>query len=256
MNMKLSYRDKVIFLVVVVIIVLGVGFAFFIRKSIQQTQDVNASLALKQQEWDEVQAKIATLPDLKQQLKTTVAEVDTLQKPYLDEQESFEADKYVYDILSNVDGFVSMKSMELTGEKEGNLAPYFYIRNSVAYDIKMNADLTGDSLPQEVYDKYLKSKGEPDPAVVVAVEEVKLVVYITDEDPESNLNAFFGMMDAISKHEKTLYLRTIGQADEEENVRSADQEAADEAEDGGPKEAIEMVIDVFSIYHMDTSNVQ
>ena len=149
-----------------------------------------------------------------------------------------------------------MKSMELTGEKEGNLSPYFYVRNSVAYDIKMNADLSGDSLPQEVYDKYLKTDVSGDPPVVVAVEEVKLVVYITDADPESNLNAFFGMMDSISKHDKTLYLRTIGQADDEDNMVSADQEAADEAEDGGPKEAIEMVIDVFSIYHMDTSNVE
>ncbi|MCR5168175.1 MAG: hypothetical protein K6C13_13320 [Oscillospiraceae bacterium] len=254
MNMKLSYRDKVIFLVVVVIIVLGVGFAFFVRKAIQQTQDVNASLAIKQQEWDEVQAKIATLPDLKQELKKTVEEVDTLQKPYLDEQESYEADKYIYDILSKVDGFVSMKSMELTGEKEGNLAPYFYVRNSVAYDIKMSADLSGDSLPQEVYDKYLHAEVQGDPAVIVAVEEVHLVVNITDADPESNMNAFFAMMDAISKHDKTLYLRTIGQAEDEGSV-TPDQEEAEEAEEG-PKEAIDMVIDVFSIYHMDTSNVE
>ena len=93
MNMKLSYRDKVIFMVVVVVAILLFGFFFFVRAKIQESQDMKDNLTAKETERDEVDAKIDTLASLEEQLKNDIKEVDDLQKDFIDEQETFQADQ-------------------------------------------------------------------------------------------------------------------------------------------------------------------
>lgn len=92
MNMKLSYRDKVIFIAVVVVMVLVAGFFIFVKSALNESQSVKNNLTLKEQERDEVDAKIATLPDLQAQLDSSVKEVDSTQDVFYTEQESYEAD--------------------------------------------------------------------------------------------------------------------------------------------------------------------
>lgn len=243
MNMKLSYRDKVIFIVVIVILVLVVGFFLFIKAKITESQDVKNNLTIKEQERADVEAKIATLEDLKKQLQEDVKEVDTMQENFLEEQESFEADQYLYDLLK--DTGITFKAMELTGEQEGIISQYFYVRNAVAYDLKMNADLSADSLPQEVYDKYYGTEPTAADDVIIAVDEVKVTFSVAiDEEGWPDWDAVLAAFDAISKHDKTLYIK---------GVEAGESEQDDES--GIGLSDIIMTVDVYSVHHMDTSAI-
>lgn len=241
--MKLSYRDKVIFMVVVVVAILLFGFFFFVKAKIQESQDMKDNLTAKEAERDEVDAKIDTLTSLEDQLKNDIKEVDDLQKDFIEEQETFQADQYLYELLEPAGARFS--SMSLTGETEGELSPYFYLRNCVAYDLKINADIAGDSLPQQVYDKYYQTNPSPDPAVIVALDEVTITVNVdVDEDGAPDWEPIYQMMDTISNHDKTIYLKSFASGDNNEG---------DEELELLPYSSFEFVIDVFSIEHMDTS---
>lgn len=246
MNMKLSYRDKVIFMVVVVVAILLFGFFFFVRAKIQESQDMKESLASKETERDEVDAKIETLASLEEQLKNDIKEVDDLQKDFLDEQETFQADQYLYALLEPTGA--RFASMSLTGEAEGELSPYFYIRNSVAYDLKMNADISGDSLPQQVYDKYYQTNPEADAPITVALDEVTISMNVgLDEDGFPDWEPIYQVFDLISNHDKTIYLKSFASAEAYEG---------DETLNVDPYSSFEIVVDVYSIHHMDTSQVK
>ncbi|MBQ8569764.1 MAG: hypothetical protein IJ446_11160 [Oscillospiraceae bacterium] len=247
MNMKLSYRDKIIFIVVIVILVLVVGFFVFIKARITESQDVKNNLTLKEQEKSEVESKINTLSDLEAQLKNDIKEVDSMQEPFLDEHYAFQADQYLYDLLK--DTGITFKSMEIAGETEGMLSQYFYTRNALAYDLKMNADLSGDSLDQEVYDEYYATVPSAADDVKIAVDEV-IITYGVPADSETLLpdwDIVLKTFDAISKDDKTLYIKAF---------------EAGEGDDGGGEEASEpmsemiMTVDVYSIHHMDTAAVK
>lgn len=244
MNMKLSYRDKVIFVVVIVIIVLAVGFFVFVKAKIQESQDVQANLAVKQQELDEVHAKIETLDGLKTRLKDTIKEVDELQEDFLDEKVNYEVDQYLSELLSEIPG-LQLKGMAITGEQTGDLSAYFYTKNSTAYDIKMNADLSGDSLPQEVYDNYYKTAPSAPESATVALTEVEITMNVgAENDGVVDWDVILAAFDAVSSHDKTIYLKSFEAGD-----------AQGDAESAFNSEVV-MVVDVFSIYHMDTSKAE
>lgn len=245
MNMKLSYRDKVIFIVVIVILVLVVGFFVFIKARITESQDVKNNLTLKEQEKAEVEAKINTLSDLETQLKNDIKEVDSMQEPFLDEHHAFESDQYLYDLLK--DTGITFKGMEIVGETEGALSQYFYTRNALAYDLKMNADLSGEGLDQEVYDEYYNTIPKAAEDVKISVDEVK-ITFSVECDPETKMPDWEPVLksfDAISKHDKTLYIKLVESG-----------ESQDGDEGINPTADIEMTVDVYSIYHMDTSAIK
>ena len=75
MNLKLSYRDKVIFIVVMVILVLVAGFFLLIRPKFEQVELAKETLAQKQQEKADIDAKIDTLPIIIDNLKATAEEI-------------------------------------------------------------------------------------------------------------------------------------------------------------------------------------
>ena len=242
MNMKLSYRDKVIFVVVIVLVVLAIGFFVFVKAKIQESQDVKANLAVKEQELQEVHDKIDTLPGLKTQLKDTIKEVDTLQKNFLDEELNFQADQYLYALLSDIPGIVKFNSMKISGEDSGELNAYFYDRNAVSYDIKMNADLTGDSLPQPVYDDYYDTWPSEPSEAVVQLSEVEVTFSVSaDSDGSPDWDSILASFDKIAEHDKNIYLKSFSAGKSE----------------GGEGEAalssVVLTIDLFNIYHMDTS---
>lgn len=246
MNMKLSYRDKVIFIAVVVIAVLMIGFFFFVKAKISESQDIKNSLEQKQQEQAEINAKIETLPQLQKQLEDSIKEVDDMQENFVDEQQAYEADQYIYDLL--VESGIEFRSISLTGEQESELSSYFYEKEAVAYDIKINADITGDSLPQEVYDKYYDTYPDPAESVVLAVEELELTFGVdTTSDGFINWEPIYEVMDAISLSDKTIYLKSMSAGEYNEG---------DDESGIDPSGEIVVVIDIFSIQHMDTNQAK
>ncbi len=246
MSMKLSYRDKVIFIVVIVLVIIVGGFFIFVKAKITESQNAKNDLVTKEQEKQATDDKIATLDDLKKQLENDIQEVDDMQSSFLDEQTDFEADKYLYELLSPTG--VQFRTLQETRSVEGQLSEYYYTRESLAYDIKINADLTGDSLPQEVYDKYYETEIPQNASVLVAKNTVEMTLGVgLDDQGAPDFDMIEEVWDTIAEHDKTINLYSFSK-DETVSVGSDD--------DAEAFETIKVVVDVYSIHHMDTSQAK
>lgn len=216
--MKLSYRDKVILIAIIIIVILALGFFFVIKPKMAEINTTGAQLEQKQKELDDLNAKIATLDDLKKSLENKVKEVETLQEQFLPEYETFQTDQYIYDILKDTPITINKVEMELPVADP--VIPYIvHDSNPVAYDLKMNADL-GNKLPQDIIDAYNDITKYDEPAgTEVCLTKYTLEVGVADFDK------LYEALDAIDEDEKAVYITEIGgdsERDEETNLAKGD----------------------------------
>ncbi len=209
--MKLSYRDKVILIAVIIVAILTAGFFIVIKPKIAEVNSANQQLTEKQKELDDLKAKIATLDQLKQTLKDKVKEVEKLQEQFLPEYETYQTDQYIYDILKGAPVTIDKVTMELPVADPVN--PYVvHDSNPVAYDLKINADL-GNKLPQDILDAYNGITQDEIPEG----EKVRLTKYTVDIQVK-DFDDLYDTLDAIDKDEKAVYVTEVkgdGKIDEE-----------------------------------------
>lgn len=237
MNMKLSRRDQIIILCATVVVVIIVGILCFLKPRYEEMQVSNDRLAAKEAEKADLEAKIATLEDLKKTLKENVKSVTELQEQFISEKEvgdTQQISQYVMDLLEP-------SGIEITGITLNNLSAtqlneYKYNKRALAYPLKINGDLAKE-LPEEVY--YANSGSYPAAAPSVAVAgTVVTVSYECDLECEQ----LFEAIQIVADHEKNIYLQTC----------SAELGVSDEAT---PVATGSMTITVYEIYPMDPEAV-
>lgn len=203
MNMKLSYRDKVIFIVVIVIIILVAGFFLFIQPKFQEVETAKYNLEAKKQERVDLEAKIATLDSIIENIKTVADEIGEKQSIFLEEQDPYLNETYIREALT--DQRLDIKSMNTTYTTAGAINRYTVRPAHVlAYGNKISADLYNE-LPQEVYDAYNNVAPEAYPNTIIGITTVE-VTFDGGTDPVGNAKR---AMDRIAEDEKTIVLNTI-----------------------------------------------
>jgi len=240
MSMKLSYRDKVIIIVLSVIVVLLVGIFCFAKPKYESLQVSKDRLAAKEQERADVEAKMGTLEGLKKRLEEDVKAVEEDQKQFLSEEEygeTYQISKYLMEKLSPVSGFeITGVTMDALASTE--LEAYFYNKNACAYPMKVNADIAGE-LPPEVGYAYNDTWPAP-PASVQVGGTVATVSYRCDDSAE-----LLDSIQLIADNDKNIYLLTFSGSYIEDP--DADPEM--------PKFAGDMTIAIYEIYPLDPEDV-
>ncbi|MDE5859720.1 MAG: hypothetical protein K2H23_04980 [Oscillospiraceae bacterium] len=214
MNMKLSYRDKVIFIVAIVLIILVAGFFLLIKPKFAEIDTAKYNLSVKQQERADIDAKIATLPTIIENIKTIAVEIGEKQGLFLDEQDPYLNETYIREALPNVD----IKSMNTNYTVAGNLSRYVvYPAHLLPYDNKMNADLYNE-LPQELYDLYNDVPSEVYPGVIIGTTTMDFTIA-----SDLALRDAYNVIDRIDENEKAIILNTVetdtNELEGEENSR-------------------------------------
>ncbi|MGN0674794.1 MAG: hypothetical protein ACI4KG_03530 [Oscillospiraceae bacterium] len=206
MNMKLSYRDKVIFIVVMVILVLVAGFFLFIKPKFEAADVAKYNLEVKQQEKADIDAKIDTLPTIIDNLKEVAKDIDETQKMFMDESHPYVNETYIREALASLNIDVTEMNTEYT---TANPIERYIVesKNILAYENKINADLYNE-LPQEVYDKYNNIQREEYPFSIIGV--TKMTVKF---DSDLELKDAYNAIDKFAEDEKTIFLNSIGTGD-------------------------------------------
>ncbi|MCI7766818.1 MAG: hypothetical protein MSJ26_02400 [Oscillospiraceae bacterium] len=203
MSMKLSYRDKVIVIVVAVLVILGIGIFSFIKPKYEDLQVSKERLAAKEDEKAQVEEKMGTLEDLKKKLEDDINSVVEDQEQFLSEEEygeTYQISQYLMELLAN-DNF------NITGMKVDRLAPsalyaYYYNKFAVAYPLKINSDINGE-LPPEV--QYAATGAYPAaPAAVTLAGSVVTISYGCEEADE-----LLEAVQTIADNDKNLYVMTF-----------------------------------------------
>lgn len=240
MSMKLSYRDKVIIIVVSVLVVLGVGIFCFAKPKYEDLQVSKERLTAKEEEKSQVEAKMGTLETLKKQLEDSIDAVVEDQEKFLSEKEygdTYQVSKYLMESLAPISNFkitgVTMDSLAKT-----SLDPYSYQKNAVAYPMKVNGDIAG-KLPPEV--GYAYNSSYPESPEGVDVAGTLVTVSYECENSTDILDA----VQLIADNEKNIYLRTFSGSYIEDPA--ADPEA--------PKFSGDMVIEIYEIYPLDPADM-
>lgn len=214
MSLKLSYRDKVIFIVVMVILVIIAGFFVFIKPKFEKVNSAKDTLAAKQQEKIDIDTKIGTLPDIIDNMKATAEEIGEKQKIFLDEGHPYVNETYIREILSGLN--LDIKSMNTTYTTASTISRYTIEKlNYLAYDNKMNADLYNE-LPQEVYDLYNGVAAPVYPNTIIGVTKMSVEV-----DIGNNTRKIYDIMDRLAEDEKTIILNSLSTEREPENTDEA-----------------------------------
>ncbi|MDE5741423.1 MAG: hypothetical protein K2H90_03135 [Oscillospiraceae bacterium] len=240
MNMKLSYRDKVIFIVVIVIIILVAGFFLFIQPKFQDVEREKYNLETKQQERVDIETKIATLDSIIDEIKTTADEIGEKQGIFLEEQAPYLNETYIREALTAER--LDIKSMNTTYTTAGAINRYTVEpANILVYDNKMSADLYNE-LPQEVYDKYNNVAPESFPNTVIGITTVN-VSFDGGTDPVANANR---AIDRIAQDEKTIILNTISTETREGSAETSD----------GDQSEVMATITMYSIFPLNVEQVK
>ncbi len=217
MNLKLSYRDKVIFIVVMVILVLVAGFFLFIKPKFADVESAKATLETTQQEKAEIDAKIDTLPGIIDNLKAAAKEIEEEQKIFMDEAHPYVNETYIREALGSLN--IDITEMKTNYTTSGAITRYNIGKEHIlAYENKINADLYNE-LPQEVYDEY---NGVPLPEYPEAIVGVTRMSVVFDSS-FTTLQPIYDVMDRIAEDEKAIILNTVSteqDVDKEDTLRT------------------------------------
>lgn len=239
MNMKLSYRDKVIFIVVIVIIILVAGFFVFIQPKFKDVESAKYNLETKQQEKVDIETKIATLDSIIEKIKATADEIGEKQEIFLAEQDPYLNENYIRESLQ-AEG-LDIKSMN-TAYTTANAINWYAVRakNILAYDNKINADLYNE-LPQEVYDAYNNVSPEVYPNTTIGVTTVTVSI----DGGTNPIDVANKAMNKIAEDEKTIILNTIeaGMAEDSSEGEAAESE-------------VNVTITMYSIFPLNVEQVK
>lgn len=208
MSLKLSYRDKVIFIVVMVILVLVAGFFLIIRPKFEAVETAKAQLEEVKAKQEELNAKIATLPALIEEMKKTAGEIKEKQALFLDEGHPYQNEVYIREALSGIN--LDYISIETTYTLASAIDWYSVTPDHIlAYDNKIYADLYGE-LPQEVYDDYNKVEKEKKPGAILGVTKMMVTF-------EGGTNVVERLIDKLADDEHAVIINSISTNNESEN---------------------------------------
>ena len=219
MSLKLSYRDKVIFIVVMIILVLVGGFFLLIKPKFQQVEVAKSNLAVKQQEKNDIDTKISTLPGLVQAMKDAANSIKEEQEIFLPEGHPYENENYVREFLNELD--IELKSMNTEYTEASAISRYVVEeQHLLVYDNKMKADIY-EELPEEIYNKYNGVTREPYPSAIIGVTSMT-VTFKSDIE----LRDVYAAIDRFAEDEKTIILNTISTAEPGEEATEVEATAA------------------------------
>lgn len=229
--MKLSQRDKVIFLAVVAFLIILLGGVLFVKPKFQEKQQTQVTLETKRNERQSVDDKIGTLDSKKEELKNSVKDVEKLEERFIPHMDTYEVEPMLFDLIRESKIEITSTEYELMTEQE--IKNYVYEKYAVAYPMRMDADLNGE-LPQEVIDKYNGIKTEAPAGVQIGLTTAK----ISFSGPLEDLLA---ALDNIAAEDKTLIVTAL-------EGKSSDARGETETDEKGPSGTL--TIYVFHIEHM------
>ena len=230
--MKLSQRDKVIFLAVVAFLTILLGGVLFVKPKYEEMKNTEVTLQEKRNEKTATDDKIGTLESKKEELKKAVKDVEEIQEMFIPHKETFEVEPFLFEIISESDIEITASEYELMTAQE--LQNYVYDKNAVAYPMRMDADLNGE-LPQEVIDAYNNVNATAPEGVNIGLTIAEISFRGPFEDIEAALDNF-------ASQEKTVIVTAL----EGKSSDAKEQESDDDKK--GPEGIL--TVYVFHIEHM------
>ena len=189
--MKLSYREKIILMIVVAVMTLAVGFFVAIKPKINTISQSKTLLTQKQSEKVAVDNKIKTAEAITKKLKDTYDEDKKLSEFFMPEVNTYEVDQFLSEKWEQNN--IKVTTLELTPMKETDLEFYVPEGEHPVYALQVAADLNG-TLPSGYLDSAnqtgVKKTCEK---AALSVAKISFVAKLDD------VKAFLDTIDSLDK---------------------------------------------------------
>lgn len=215
--MKLSYREKIGLLVVIVLVVIIVFIAWPIKTIRTNIKNDTATREAVQQQYDETQRLIAQIPSIEANINSVYDKTVVLSDKFSAHMENIEFAKYFETLLNKEPYKKSGKNaLEITGGLQisdaatGEVPFYYYTPNVITYPILEAADTNGNLM--ETTDPVLYEKVENAFKVselesqTVEVRKVSIPMKFTKE-------ALLALEDELKKNETGVRISSVTIAD-------------------------------------------
>lgn len=244
MNVNLNNREKTILGVFLAIIIILVGIFAGIRPINKMIKENKQILQDKQEEREQLEAKIAKIPGLQNQIKETYEKAIDLAEDFVDYNSIYRTDQLDMFLQDYADeNEVKILKLELDPMDDEDLDYYYYEYADLAEDMRASADVNGTISARQ--DEILGEQRA-----------------LKDRDVETAMGTKYGMVLKGTKENIWKYLKAIEDQSETILINKVDIEdfnfEADLDEEGyiraekpdGESKA-EVIISLYSVYEMD-----
>ncbi|MDR0992149.1 MAG: hypothetical protein LBL87_04530 [Ruminococcus sp.] len=232
MSIKLSYRDKVILIVLIVLVIIVGGIILFVRPQFEKTNAERAALEAKQTEQKTIQEKIDTLSVLQAGILVRIKDIDAYQEIFYTEGKNYEMDQLFASLAEEAGVDIASLTFETSSE---DLVDYLFNPSVglLMYDTKVNADLY-NALPIELYN-YMNGVE----AVSMGTVPIGVTTYNVSFEQLRTWDQLSQFLDLAAESNKSVYVTSV--------VRNGD----NPGEDGAS-----INVKIYHIVPMDTEAVK
>jgi hypothetical protein len=202
MSIKLSYRDKVILVILIVLIIIIGGIMVFVRPKFEESNAKKEELDAKTKEQQTVQERINTLPVLQRQVLEAIKDIDLYQQLFYTEGKHYEMEQLFHSLID--ESGLDINAMTFTTKAE-DIEDYLFTPSVglLMYDMKVNADLY-NALPIELYNYMNGVQAESNGTVVIGVTE--FAASFKNLRTWDQLQQFLDLVEAT---DKSIYITTV-----------------------------------------------
>lgn len=201
--MKLNYRDKIILGALLAFVILLGGFFLLIKPKYNAIKNDSAALEQAEKDQKEVDDKIAEIPGLKDQIKTTYDATKKLTDDFVAYNDIYNArklDQYMQHFAEDCE--VKIENLTASDLNEGTLNYYFFTPTYVGEGMLAEADLNGDRQAAIAEDK-----AESDSLQARAQESVLMGNY--DISVLGTKENIYKYLQTIEDQDKTIIINTV-----------------------------------------------
>lgn len=223
--MKLNYRDKVILGVLLAIVILIAGFVGLVKPKNEEIKTDEATLATKQQEQADLEARIAKIEPLKKNINDTYEETGKLTADFIpldDIDNPRKLDQYMQHYAEECG--VRIDNLEVSVPRETTLDYYYTkIEEMPASDLLNSADLNGDYA--EAQNKILAESTALSQRNVETVIQTQYGIRVT-----GTKEALWNYMKAVEELKKSMLINQVSIDDYSFGANKAKEEGIDRPE--------------------------
>lgn len=160
--MKLNYRDKVILLAFLSVLVVVAAIFGLIRPKANKIEEDEAALAKVEKEWQEADSKIQAIPGLQDVINKSYDDSKKLSDDFIDRtliDEPYEFDKYMQEYVDKCNGdgkIFEAQSVEL-GSQSTTAIDYYYFTPGVLTSTMFDAADINGNYQAEIDEQLAKS---------------------------------------------------------------------------------------------------
>ncbi len=209
---NMSYRDKMILLIIAVIVILAGGFFGLVRPNYTKMMQDKATFEATKVEWEGIDAKIQEIPVLKDSITTTYNEANKVAELFVNEafdpvNQTFDDAKANYVLDQYIQPAVEENELKIvdfvpTGIATSEIDYYYYVPDVVTYSLLESADINGEYAEQ--VEELLKTD-----TMVQEMETAEVMtnnVQLSLTGKKENLMKFLA---AIEEDENAILVRSV-----------------------------------------------